>query len=109
MLELIVDNNDGQLKIRVRYKCPHCEKEAWFVINAPLICDKCREDLPNIAALLEDPLERIIWHRRGKTITADRHLRNIAKLAVGREHVHSTESSNRRVCQKHVSLVQIYH
>ena len=46
----------------VKFTCPHCESNDWYVLYSPSICYKCGKRLPDYSMLAKERLERVLWH-----------------------------------------------
>lgn len=60
---------------RIILICPHCERGFAFFYVCPSRCPHCEEVLPNIAALIKQSDDRLLYHKMGETVSTDRGLK----------------------------------
>lgn len=71
-IEIKHPNNEGNFyaeSIYVVFRCPECGHEGSFRFYAPEDCEKCSKKLPNVAALLTDVHDKILYYKHGYTVS----------------------------------------
>jgi len=74
MIEVQATGVEYSVSFGITTWCPHCEHQMSFNNIAPINCEVCHNEFPNIPALLDCMMDRVAYHKTGKTIEMSRRL-----------------------------------
>lgn len=69
MFQIEIKHPDKEQDLRAVFKCPKCGWEGSFKFYAPEYCEKCLKTLPNVAALLTDVHDKMLYYKCGYTVS----------------------------------------